>query len=143
MSNTYYLAIDPGETSGWASFTRDGTPITFNQIKGREPVYNLLKEQQPQCLIVEDFSIFPWKSGDLPFNDLETVRLIGSIEFWAYQQHVPLTLQAPNIKDIGYKWSGTAKAKNHAMSHKLDAYVHGIYYLVKNNILTHTRLRQL
>lgn len=137
----FYLAIDPGETSGWASFKKDGTPIDFGQVRQRLGVYDLLKEQQPKFLVVEDFELFPWKSKEQSFSQFETVRVIGAIEFWAWAKAVPIVLQKPRIKPIAYKWAGLTPQKNHSLSHGPDAYVHGVYYLQSNGILKPQQLR--
>lgn len=130
----YYLCIDPGETSGWATFKEDGSGDKFGEVRGREAIYSLLTKVQPRTLIVEDFELFPWKSRDQAFSKFETVRVIGAIEFWAYVKGVSLILQMPNIKSIAYMWAGVQKAGSHKDSHERDAYVHGVYYLQKAGI---------
>ena len=134
-TTAHYLALDPGETTGWASFNTDGTPKDFGQVKGRIEVYTLLQEVQPKVLIVEDFMLFPWKSKDQAFSSFEAVRVIGAVEFWAWAKKSVFVLQKPNVKDIGYMWAGVSKAKSHKDSHQLDAYVHGVYFLQKTGIL--------
>lgn len=126
-----YLALDPGGTTGWASFQSDGGLITFGQIKGTEQLYEYLEDldPSPEVIICEDFSLMPWKAKDLAFNTLETVRVIGAIQHYAWLRGIRIVLQPPSIKAIGYKWAGIAKAKSHANSHEQDAYVHGVYFL--------------
>jgi len=141
-TEAFYLAIDPGETSGWASFDEAGKPLDIGQIKGRIPVYELLQQVQPKVLIVEDFVLFPWKAKEQAFSQFETVRIIGAIELWAFAKKAVVQLQKPNVKDIGYMWAGMPKAKSHKDSHQRDAYVHGIYFLQKNGILKPQQLRR-
>ena len=129
----YYLALDPGKTTGWASFDKEGNAIRYGQA-AKEEVYDLLDAQAAKVLIVEDFELFPWKSKDMPFDTLVAVRVIGALDHWAYKNQAQIVLQKPNIKSIGYMWAGITKPKNHAMSHGPDAYVHGVYYLQKNKI---------
>lgn len=129
----YYLALDPGKTTGWASFDKEGNGVRFGQVQ-KEELYELLNETQAKVLIVEDFELFPWKSKDMPFDQLIAVRVIGAIDYWAWENKATVVLQKPNIKTIGYMWSGMEKPKNHKMSHGPDAYVHGVYYLQKNGI---------
>lgn len=141
-SEIFYLAIDPGETSGWATFTKEGKPIDYGQVAQRLGIYDLLKDKQPQFLIVEDFQLYPWKSNAQAFNQFETVRVIGAIEFWAWAKSVPVVLQKPSVKGIGYKWAGIDPPKNHSISHGPDAYVHGIYFLQSNGIIQPQALRR-
>lgn len=129
----HYLSLDPGKTTGWASFDAQGNAVRFGQAT-KEELYALLTEQNPKVLIVEDFELFPWKSKDMPFDQLIAVRVIGAIDYWAWDHKVEVVLQKPNIKTIGYMWAGMEKPKNHAISHGPDAYVHGVYYLQKNKI---------
>ena len=129
----HYLALDPGKTTGWAAFDKAGNGIDYGQVD-REELYGMLVEKRPKLLIVEDFEFFPWKSKDMPFDTLIAVRIIGAIDFYAWDAGVQVVLQKPNVKTIGYMWAGITKPKNHAISHGPDAYVHGVYYLQKNGI---------
>lgn len=133
-ANQYYLVIDPGETSGWATFQEDGSATAMGSVHGRTAVYGLLSTVQPRLLVVEDFELFPWKARDQAFSQFETVRVIGAIEFWAYAKNVQVILQKPTIKTIAYKWAGISPAKIKRDSHERDAYVHGVYYLQRNGI---------
>lgn len=130
----FYLAIDPGETSGWATFKEDGSLDKMGSVLGRESVYALLSSVQPWVIIVEDFELFPWKSRDQAFSKFEAVRVIGAIELWAYAKQRSVHLQKPSIKTVGYMWAGITKAKLKRDSHERDAYVHGVYWLQKNDI---------
>lgn len=141
-AEAYYLAIDPGETTGWATFNQEGKPQQFDKVKGREAVYVLLQSVQPTVLIVEDFNLFPWKARDQAFSSFEAVRVIGAIELWAWAKGATVVLQKPNIKSIGYKWAGLPTATQHKDSHERDAYVHGVYYLQSNGILKPQQLRR-
>lgn len=132
--NQHYLAVDPGETTGWATFDENGIGTGLGSVHGRIEVYELLSQVQAKLLIIEDFELFPWKSKEQSWSSFETVRVIGAIEFWAYAKNAGLVLQKPNIKVIGYKWAKLTVAKAKADSHERDAYVHGVYYLCKQGI---------
>lgn len=129
----YYLALDPGHSTGWATFAHPtGDAITMGTCKGRLEVYELLRRIKPKCIIVEDWITDP--NIPLGGDPLVTVRIIGAIDLYAYLANVPVHLQSRTIKGIGYMWAGVKKAKRKADSHELDAYVHGVYWLQKNNI---------
>lgn len=132
-SVAHYLAIDPGKTSGWATFDEAGNGITMGQASTEELI-KLLQETTAKVLITEDYRLFPWKAKEQIWSKLDTVRLIGMIQLWCYLHNLQLFLQDPNIKSIGYMWAGIPKAKSHKNSHERDAYVHGVYYLQKAGI---------
>ena len=132
-SGCHYLALDPGKITGWATFDKEGNAQDYGQVT-KEELYALLVEKRPKLLIVEDFELFPWKSKDMPFDTLVAVRVIGAIDFYAWDAGISVILQKPSIKTTGYMWAGIQKPKNHAVSHGPDAYVHGVYYLQKNGV---------
>jgi hypothetical protein len=129
---TKYLAIDPGETTGYASFNTNGDGIELGSCRDREQVYRMLAKQRPNVIIMEDYIINPNISHGN--SKVETVRVIGAIEYYAWLNDAKVILQPNTIKSIGYRWAGISKPKNHAISHEPDAYVHGVFYLQKNGI---------
>jgi hypothetical protein len=131
-----YLAIDPGHTTGLAWFKDNGDLDDMAEFKLSHLNTFLDQEVTNQIcmIIVEDYKLYPWKSMAQSWSRLETVRVIGAIDYRAHQCGIPVVYQDPAIKGIGYKWAGKTPAKNHADSHMLDAYVHGVYYLQKNGI---------
>jgi len=128
-----YLAIDPGKTTGWATFAADGSGITMGQadIYG---LFELLAECPADVYITEDYRLYPWKSKEQNWSQLDTVRIIGMIQYHCYLFKKQLILQGANIKSIGYMWAGIEQAKSHSKSHERDAYVHGVYYLQNQGI---------
>lgn len=132
-----YLAIDPGISTGVATFKENGDLIRTETLKGRDQLYEYLANiasNEPLDIIMEDFKLYPWKAMAQSWDRLETVRYIGAVEHWASLYGYLVVFQDPNIKGIGYKWAGISKPKNHALSHETDAFVHGVYYLQKAGI---------
>ena len=128
-----WLSIDPGLTTGYATFKSNGDLIRTGTVVVKEnaDLYKWLN-----CLpyvldgiIMEDYTLFPWKAMGQSWDKLHTVRFIGAIQYWASQYGTPVIFQPPSVKPIGYKWAGMTKPKNHAYSHEPDAFVHGVYYL--------------
>lgn len=132
----YLLAVDPGETSGWAVFSPEGQPLGFGQVRGREALYDLLQEIGPVKVVVcEDYRLFGHKAIQQSGSKMETVRVIGAIDSWAHQFGVKPFMQPSSIKSIAVKWSGLKPIGSHDNSHHVDAYNHGYYYLQKNGII--------
>lgn len=128
---SYYLALDPGESTGWATFNEDGNGNQLGTAKGRVEVYNLLRDVNPNTIIMED-----WKTkqgAHLGGDRMETVRVIGAVEYYAYMHKCHIHEQPNTIKGIGYMWAGLEKpTSSDPMRHAKDAYVHGVHWLQKN-----------
>lgn len=133
MPDTFYLCLDPGKTTGWATFEESGAGITMGQVNTEELI-EMLKVTSAKVIITEDYRLFPWKAKEQIWSKMDTVRIIGMIQLWCYLHNLQLILQDSNIKSIGYMWAGLKKAGSHKNSHERDAYVHGVYYLQKAGI---------
>ena len=141
-NNNYYLALDPGHTTGWATFDEDGNSSAVGQVKGLEGLHTFLSNitPHPEIIIFENFKLFGWKAAQQSGSQLETVQAIGVIKAACFGWgRIPFD-QNPNIKPIAERYSGVKANKNHAESHKDDAYNHGIYYLVTNKLINPTDL---
>lgn len=128
----HYLALDPGGSTGWATFDQKGDLVSMGTCNNRQQIYDLLKKIKPAVIIMED-----WVSREkTPFGGdrMETIRVIGAIEFYCHIRQIPLHEQPNTIKPIGYMWAGISKAKSKRDSHERDAYVHGVYHLQKAGI---------
>ena len=136
MEPNWLLAVDPGESSGWATFDAKGTITGTGICRSRDEVYEMLKSIVPVAkVVIEDFRLYSHKAVQQSVSQLETVRVIGAIESWAALNDVSVTLQPASIKSIAEKWSGLKATGSHKNSHHIDAINHGIYYLQKNDII--------
>lgn len=136
-----YLAVDPGNTTGWASFDIEGKPldmgmlqVVFGEDLDANLITNLLDTIKPTVLIIEEYVLFGHKARAQTGSKMFTSRIIGLFEAWAGVNNVKVHFQRSDIKPIGYKWAGIKVPRNHSQSHQTDAYVHGIYWLIRNNI---------
>lgn len=129
----HYLAIDPGKSTGWATFNENGAGARNGVVYSRVDVYGLLTKVQPKFLIVEDFALFPWKSNAQAWSKFEEVRVIGAIEFWAFVKQVPMELQPSSVLAIATKWAGLKIPKGH-LPDEMSAYSHGVYYLQRHGL---------
>lgn len=135
-----YLALDPGETTGWATFDHQGKPLAMGQFAQSEQTKQLtaLIHSDLKAVIVEDYRNFGWKEQK-KWSQNQTSKNIGAIEMLCELRGVPYHLQPANIKKIGYMWAGLGAApSNHKISHQYDAHVHGVYWLRTNGILAPT-----
>lgn len=136
MTNSSYLAIDPGITSGWAIFDEQGNVLNYGQFKLDEvddAIPELIHEKLI-AVICEDYRNHGWMQQK-KWSRNDTSKIIGRIEAIAALRKVPVHLQPNTVKAIGYKWAGLNEApSNHSISHQFDAVAHGVYWLQKNNI---------
>lgn len=130
----YYLAIDPGNNTGWASFKRNGEVLDFSVITGHDDFLDWLEEQFPfpQVIIIEDYRVRP--QGNInTFSRVPTIQLIGAISRIARKKKSKVVLQPSSILPIGLKFIGAKYDKAHVPD-QISALAHGVYYLQKNNI---------
>lgn len=135
-----YLAIDPGETSGWAKFDDKGVIIQYGQVK-QEDLHKWLDvhlTSELLAVICEEYRNYSWQK-QAKWSRNQTSKNEGAIEAIASMRGVPFFLQPANIKKIGYKWAGLEAApSNHSISHQFDAVAHGTYWLRNRGILAPT-----
>lgn len=137
MGEVKYIAIDPGNTSGWAKFDEKGEILEFGQFTLAEQ-NKWLDENITSGLtevIIEDYMNYAWKEQK-KWSKNQTSKNIGAIEMICELRGVPYYLQPANVKKIGYKFAGLGEApSNHAISHQYDAVAHGTYRLRTTGVL--------
>ncbi len=136
MADQYYMAFDPGLTTGWARFDENGTIESFGQFKWDERDDALRRFITPNCkaVIVEDYLNHGWQQ-QRRWSRNETSKLIGAIEAICNFVGVPVHLQRNTVKAIGYKWAGMdGPPSDHSISHQYDAIAHGTYWLQSNGV---------
>ncbi len=130
-----YVSFDPGESTGWVTWDENGTMVRQGTCRGRSDLEELLEElgSVPE-IVAEDFTLRKDKALQQSGSKLETVRVLGVIESWAYRNKSKITKQPASILYTAQLWSGMKMPKNHAQSHWVSAYNHGFYYLVKQGV---------
>jgi hypothetical protein len=129
---TKYLALDPGGTTGYAVFNEHGDSIDIGEVFTKEELRDLLNDVKPTIVICEDWKTK--KDVHLGGDPLETIRIIGRVEEWCYNNDCKFVLQLNTVKGIAYKMAGMSKTKTKSLSHRLDAYAHGVFYLERHGI---------
>jgi hypothetical protein len=132
-----YLALDPGETTGWALFDAEGNILKYGQFTQDEQTEWLTDNitSSLTAVICEDYKNHPWMKQK-GWSQNQTSKNIGAIELLCSMRKVPLHLQSNTVKSIGYKYMGMDRApSNHSISHQFDAAAHGTYWLRVNGIL--------
>jgi len=130
------LALDPGETTGWALF-REGHLVDKGQIEHRDQggmsrqIMELVTVHNPTTLVVEDYRVYASKAKTHSWSSLFTPKLLGAIEFICNLQKVQIVLQMASSKQFCTdeklkQWHYYSKGTPHAN----DAVRHGCYYLL-------------
>lgn len=135
-----YLALDPGETTGWATFDEEGVVIEWGQVTQADLHQWLDKKitSDLRAVISEEYRIYNSRK-QRQWSRNQTSKNEGAIEAISSLRGVPFYLQPANIKKIGYKWAGLGAApSNHSISHQFDAVAHGTYWLRTHNVLKPT-----
>jgi len=130
------LAIDPGQTTGYSVFL-DGELfeygiIPWTETRGWDLIVDKIHIVNPNVIVVEDYRLYASKSSAQIGSQLNTVRIIGAIDFIAYRYNWKLVKQMAvtakgfctdyKLMEWGY-WTGINR-------HARDSIRHGCYYLL-------------
>ena len=140
------LALDPGETTGWAFFSA-GVLTSSGQLATRTIAESILEVDKlikhlfawhstapapARMIVFEDYKIYAWKTDQHTWASLHTPQLLGVIETLALVLGIETRRQmAMHPKqfctdDKLKMWGYYVKGQRHAR----DAIRHGCYYLL-------------
>lgn len=138
------LALDPGETTGVAIFTKLKLAAAYQEntstlLIGSRALHKLiddLKDVFPDLQIVsESYRIYSWRTKQHTWASLHTPRLIGALECLCYQYNVHLEQQSAQIGK-GFVTDDRLKEWEFyqtGMQHARDATRHGCQWLLFGN----------
>lgn len=130
--NFKVMAIDPGKHIGFAYM--EGTElktagVLLSEYSNLEMLFDAMLTFNVDEVVVEDFKLYPWKSMEQSWSQMETPRIIGIIEYWGWKNGIPIILQPASVKqafpDERLKCEGYYVENKHAR----DAIRHALYYL--------------
>lgn len=143
-----YLAIDPGNTTGWAKFDENGDTVGLGKIKGHDEFLDWLEIEVisgVKKIVLENYKV--GRSGGSQFtnsfSDVPTLQLIGAIKRVAKKANIEIIEQSPNEMYIGLRYLGLweryrgGKKRVHVPDEQ-SALAHGVYWLVKHKIRKHS-----
>lgn len=128
----WLFAFDPGETTGFAAFNKDGEVISTvnipNIIQGLESFFRNYRFI-PKVVIIEDYRIFPAQLKAHILSRVPTLRVIGAIELWALSHKCEIIWHEVSVKNEGRKKFGIKDGNTvHDLWHYNDAVAHGKMY---------------
>lgn len=135
------LAIDPGETSGWATFGDEGEFHARGQFSFDEMLERLVAAKGITTFILETYTHDPGrqKRG----STFKTVQIIGAIKLRALQLGAEVVTVGRQAKTMGAIYTGEEPPKNHKLSHQVDAQNLGTYWLVEQEIIDPPTMHEL
>ena len=126
------LAVDPGDTTGWALFV-DATLKECGHVGGNfATLEKLIHAARPDVLVIEEYRIYGWRAKQHSWSDVPTLRLIGGMQMLAQQMGLPVVMQtAQQAKGFSRdeklrSWNFYQVGKKHAN----DAIRHACYYVL-------------
>ncbi len=137
VRDAYYLALDPGTHTGWATWDEQGTIITMGTTHSDDELIEFLDSLPStiKVVIYEDFTLWEHKAVQQRGSKMPASKAIGIIKTFAKKWKAKIVSQSPNIKSTAEKWTGVStKRMAKAKTHVLDAFNHGEYHLIRNNI---------
>lgn len=128
------VSFDPGLLTGYCVFD-NAKIIKYDQVKFLELVGVLEGLPKPDVVVYENFQLYGHKAKQQIGSKFETVQAIGIIKSWAHRNKAIQIEQKPSDKVIAEKWTGVVPTGAHNNnSHWIDAYNHGMFYLIKGGI---------
>lgn len=136
------LALDPGETTGWARVDTITTPGSIHY--GRSPGWTQLQElifaptmSRPEpsvfkvdVVVIEKFTLYPWAARSKVWSEFPTVEVIGVAKYLAAQAGARVVMQGADVAKA--KWLKKAKVKGNA--HERDAQRHLLAFLKREGL---------
>lgn len=134
------LSVDPGGekgvgASGWCyqNVEKVHAMGDTQDLKGFLKAWDL-KALPVDHVVVEGYFIPPKKAKANIGVPLTTVENVGVVKLWAEMNDIPWTEYMPALKPTQCKMTQVFPKKGRKdVSHKLDAFNHGRYYLIQNH----------
>lgn len=137
------LVADPGDTSGFALFHSNGVFVAKDQANFDEMLGMLRDLKHIKRIVVEDYRLRGGKQAQQTGSRFQAVQVIGALKYHAFLHDIQFELATVQAKTLGSMYSGIKPPSNHKLSHEIDAYNIGIYWLVSNGVIDAPALKDL
>ena len=134
------LVFDPGESTGWCYGNSNGAIRGGTLSKNHIAVGALIKQCQPDIVVLESFHLYPQMAKSLAWNSFYPCEVIGVIKYVCSDplNPIPIVEQAPSVKKYfgGFKmdWEELKdRCKGNCTEHTKDAYMH-LRYFMRNGL---------
>lgn len=127
------LALDPGETTGWAVF-EDCQLARCGQwpVRALEDFDAFVTDKRPDAMVIENYRVYASRAAQHVGSEVNTAQYVGILKFLGQMYQVPYTLQMAHqakgwVSDTRLNTLGLFQTgKRHAN----DAIRHGVYWLL-------------
>ena len=134
------LVFDPGESTGWCFQASNGMIYGGTAQKNHLEVANLIRETQPDIVVLERFNLYPQMAKSLSWNSFYPCETIGVIKLVCMEMVIPIVEQAPSVKKyfggfqsdwntIGFLPIELEAYSKGVTEHTKDAYMHFKYFM--------------
>ena len=128
------IAIDPGQTVGYAVADSKGNPLQVGQVDAYQ-ICDVLDILKPKQIVVEAFRLYPHKEKAQTWSTLVAPRVIGAIEYWCSKNNVAIAYQGAGERnlvsdDMLRKYGFWQLTKG--MHHARDAAKHLVLWIIKS-----------
>lgn len=128
---TRILALDPGETTGWAVF-EDQSLVACGQLKVGDlnTLFAVVRESRANVVVIESYRVYEHRAQQHIGSEVVTIQYIGILKLAAEQLHLPIVMQAAwqgkqfQTDEKLREWGLYQVAHKHAN----DAIRHGCYF---------------
>lgn len=127
------LGIDPGGVNGLAWFDEEYNLSGFTQVTLNElPHWLEEHEPKPTLIVLENYKLWKHRALQQAGSSMPAAQAIGMVKSYATRNNIELIEQSPQILENAQKMSQVKMPSDHSQSHWVAAYLHGFWYLVKN-----------
>jgi hypothetical protein len=129
------LSIDPGKISGWSVFIHSHLfscgKVEWTQENECYAIIDVIEETMPDVVVCEDYRIYSGKRLVQAWSTVDTVRIIGAIEYICRKENIKLVKQMASTAKV-FVTNEKLKEWNlwNKNEHIRDSIKHGIYYLL-------------
>lgn len=130
------LSIDPGGMNGLCWWEGEDTHmVAYAHVKLEDlPEWLHNFEFKPDLIVYENFKLWKHRALQQSGSDLPAAQAIGMIKSYAKIYGILLVDQSPQILSNAQKMTQMKMPSDHSQSHWVSAYLHGMWYLIKNNL---------
>lgn len=133
---SYVVSVDPGDTTGLALWHSDGSFVEEMQLSLDELIDWLQDfDGEVSTVVIEDYRLFKHKAQQQTGSRFVASQGIGVLKAFARRKKAKVVIQQVECIVLGAMFSGRKQPSNHKLSHSVDAYNHGFYWFVAQNIL--------
>jgi len=128
------IGIDPGVTTGWASYDTERESSLCGECGGFQDVRNVLDAYLPDAVILEEYRLYPWKAKQQSWSNIPAAEVSGIVDLWCRDHGVVLCKQTPGLRkavpNVWLKALGLWKPTK-GRPHARDAAKHLASYIAK------------